>query len=114
MAYAFSSFLRTLAATLMCLSGIGLIAALWLRDLTGTAVGDVLLGSVYLVIGIGLFGRSRFSLFLAIVIPAVVTGLLLYTAPHAERAYNLRIAVDILVVLCCVIELWRVRNNPSI
>ena len=48
--------LRFTAATLMCLSGLGQIAALWLRELTGTALVDGLLGTVYLVIGIGLFG----------------------------------------------------------
>ena len=53
----------------MCLSGLGQIAALWLRELTGTALVDGLLGTVYVVIGIGLFGHSRFSLFMAIVIP---------------------------------------------
>ncbi len=66
--------LRYTAATLMCLSGLGQIAALWLRELTLTALADGLLGTVYLVIGIGLFGHSRFSLFMAIVIPVTATA----------------------------------------
>ncbi len=108
------SFLRTVAAVLICASGIGQIAALWLRELTGTALADGLLGSVYLVVGIGLFGQSRFSLFLAIVIPATAIGVILYTGPQPTQVYNLHIAVDAVVVLCSTIELWRVRHNASV
>ena len=108
------SFLRTVAATLICVSGIGQIAALWLRELTGTALADGLLGSVYLVIGIGLFGQSRFSLFLAIVIPATAIGVILYTGPQPEQVYTLRIAIDAVVALCSALELWRVRHNVSV
>ncbi len=95
----------------MCLSGLGQIAALWLRQLTGTALVDGLLGTVYLLIGIGLFGHSRFSLFVAIVIPVVASGMLLYAAPPPEQ---LRIAVDAAVVLLSGIVLWQVRHNPSV
>ena len=108
------SLLRHTAATLMCLSGLGQIAALWLRELTGTALADVLLGTVYLVIGIGLFGHSRFSLFVAVVVPVTATAVLLYTVPHPEQVYTLRIAVDAVVVLLSVIVLWQVRHHPSV
>ncbi len=108
------SLLRTTAATLMCVSGLGQIAALWLRELSGPALTDGLLGTVYLVIGIGLFGRSRFSLFMAIVIPAVASGVLLYSGPLAGQHYMLRIAVDAAVVLLSVVVLWQVRHHPSV
>jgi len=110
----FISFLRAVAATLMCLSGSGQIAALWLRELTGEALADALLGSVYLIIGIGLFGQSRFSLFMAIVIPLWATGMLLYTVPHPAQVYELRFTTDAMVVLFSAIVLWQVRNNPSV
>jgi len=106
--------LRFTAATLMCLSGLAQIAALWLRELTGTALADGLLGTVYLVIGIGLFGHSRFSLFMAIVVPVTVTAVLLYTVPQAEPVYALRIAVDMVVVMLSAIVLWQVRHYPSV
>jgi len=108
------ALLRTTAASLMCLSGLGQIAALWLRELTGTALVDGLLGTVYLITGIGLFGHSRFSLFVAIVIPAVASGVLLYTAPLPEQVYTLRIAVDAAIVLLSAIVLWQVRHHPSV
>jgi hypothetical protein len=108
------SFLRAVAATLICLSGVAQIAALWLRDLTGAALADALLGAVYLIIGIGLFGHSRFSLFMAIVIPIWASGMLFFTQPQVEPIYTLRIATDAMVALFSAIVLWQVRNNPSV
>jgi hypothetical protein len=108
------SLLRTTAASLMCLSGLSQIAALWLRQLTGTALVDGLLGTVYLLTGIGLFGRSRFSLFVAIAIPVVASGMLLYATPLPEQVHSLRIAVDAAVVLLSAIVLWQVRHHPSV
>ncbi len=108
------SLMRNLAASLITLSGIGLIASLWLRDLTGAALADALLGAVYLIIGIGLFGQSRFTLFMAIVIPAAAAGLLLNAYPHPGQVHTARITADAAVILCSVIVLWNVRNNPSV
>jgi hypothetical protein len=106
--------LRNFAATLITLSGTGLIASLWLRDLTGAALADALLGSVYLIIGIGLFGQSRFTLFMAIVIPAAAAIFLLNAFPHPGQLHTTRIAVDAAVIVCSAIVLWNVRNNPSV
>lgn len=105
------SFLRNTAATLMCVSGIGQIASLWLRELTANALVDGLWGTVYLVIGIGLFGQSRFSLFLAMVIPTAATGILFYTVAQPEQVYALRIAIDVVVVLLCAVVLWEMRHS---
>ena len=110
----FIKHLRNFAAILITLSGIGHIAALWMRALTGAALLDALLGAVYLIIGIGLFGQSRFTLFMAIVIPAIVAGFLYRTLPAPNHVDNARMAVDAVVVLCSVIVLWHVRNNPSV
>jgi hypothetical protein len=109
-----ASFFRTVAATLMGVSGLGQIAALWLRELTGTALAEALLGSVYLIIAIGLFGQSRFSLFLAMIIPASAMGVILYTGPQPEQVYMLHTVIDTVVILFSAIELWRVRNNVSV
>lgn len=106
--------LRYFAAILITLSGIGHIGALWLRELTGEALTDALLGSVYLIIGIGLFGQSRFTLFMAIVIPAIAGALLYNAFPDPGHVHSARLAVDATVVLCSVMVLWQVRNNPSV
>lgn len=108
-----ASFLRRVAATLMCLAGTGQVAALWFRELTGAAVADALAGFLYLVIGIGLFGKSRLSLFLGMLIPAAAITLIAYTGLQSEQPYRLHIAADGIVFLFCAIELWRVRHNIS-
>lgn len=107
------SSLRNTAALLMCLSGLGQIAALWLRELTGAALVDGLLGGVYLIAAIGLFGHSRFALFMAIVIPVASSAALLYTVPLTTSINTLRIALDVAIVLLSAVVLWQVRHHPS-
>ncbi|NQX88553.1 MAG: hypothetical protein HRT77_07800 [Halioglobus sp.] len=109
-----ASFLRRVAATLMCLSGIGQVASLWLRQLTGMAMLDAMTGFLYILIGIGLFGRSRLSLSLAIAIPSAAIVLIMYGDPQPAQAYRLHCAIDAMVLLLCTIELWRVRHNSSV
>ena len=106
--------LRNTAATLMCLSGIAQFAALWLRELTGAALIDGLWGTVYVIIGIGLYGHSRFSVFMGMVIPAAAAGILIYNLHQPEQAYTLRIAVDAVVVLLCAVVLWESRHHPRV
>jgi hypothetical protein len=108
------SFLRAVAAITLCVSGIGLIASLWLRELTEVALADALLGAIYLVLGIGLFGQSRFSLCMAIVIPAAAIFMHLYYNDHAEPLPTLRIVFDSVVIFFCSIVLWQVRHRPSV
>lgn len=109
----FISFLRVIAACLLCLSGLAHIAALWHRELTGMAIVDALLGAVYLIIALGLFGQSRFSLCLAIVIPAAVTGWLYHSLAVPGQVQTLRMGVDLSVALLSALVLWHVRNHPS-
>lgn len=106
------ALLRNTAATLMCLSGALQIAALWQRELTGVAVADVLCGTVYLVIGIGLFGQSRFSLFMAMLVPSVAIAVLLYFVLPPAQIHTLRMSVDVVIVLLCAIVLWETRHLP--
>lgn len=108
------SLLRNTAATLICLSGTGQIATLWLRELTGAALLNGLWGTVYVIIGIGLYGHSRFSLFLGMLIPTAAAALLFYTVPQPEQVYTLRIAVDVVVVLLCATVLWETRHHTSV
>jgi hypothetical protein len=108
------SLLRNTAATLICLSGTGQIATLWLRELTGAALLDGFWGTVYLIVGIGLYGHSRFSLFLGTLIPTAASVWLFYTVPQPEQAYTLRIAVDMAIALLCATVLWETRHHPSV
>ncbi len=110
----FFVFLRGLAAIMMSASGVAHVGALWFRELSHTAVQDALLGTTYLIIGIGLFGQSRFSLVMAVVIPAVFLWFALYPAFLLDSLLQLRLAVHGLIALFCLVVLWQVRNNPSV
>ncbi len=99
---------------MVTLSGIAQVAALWHRELTEPAVIDALIGSVYLIIGIGLFGQSRFTLFMAIFIPLAAAGYCLSLHAPDTLLIQARIAVDGLAALASLLVLWSVRNNPSV
>jgi hypothetical protein len=106
--------LRNLAAVLITLSGTGQVALLWFRELSGAGVLGALLGISYIIIGIGLFGQSRFTLFVAIVVPTVAAALILDTTPLTElnQLQTARVVVDAIVPLCAVTVLLRVRKKP--
>lgn len=73
-----------------------------------------MIGAVYLIIGIGLFGQSRFTLFMAILIPAAAAAYFASTYPGASQLYIARLAVDGIVAVASLLVLWSVRNNPSV
>ena len=104
--------LRVLASFLITLSGFGLVAMLWFRELTGAALIDAALGVVYIIIGIGLQGQSRFTLFMAIGIPAAAAALVLSSTPEGalERLQIARLSIDLAVILCAVAELAKTRK----
>ena len=104
--------LRTVGASLVIVTGLLLVAALWFRPLSEPVVIDALLGAVYLILGIGLFGWSRFSLFLGILLPGLMFAWL-YKLGQGEPLYTLRMALDGGGVFCCAVTLWRVRKEPS-
>lgn len=106
-------FLRRTAATVMACAGVAQVAALWLRELTQAAVLDALLGAVYLIAAIGLFGHSRFSLFMGVVIPLGVSGAIYLNLDALEAIHNLRFATDGVIVLLCITVLLLVWHHPE-
>ena len=109
-----TSFLRLLAATLVIGSGTGRVASLWFRELNIEAVASMLVGAVYLIIGIGLCGQSRFTLFMGIAIPAAATLYYQSWLSRGDAVQSARFAADVTVAFVCLVVLWRVRNNPSV
>lgn len=107
---------RSAAATIVAASGLLQVASLWRHRLSEDVLLTALIGSIYLLIAIGLYGRSRFTLFLAAgVCAACATVLLLSGLPRPWPAPQvIRFASDILVVLLCGRVLWSVRHLPSI
>ena len=108
--------MRNIAATLLVLSGISHIAVLWFRDINEAALACALFGALYLIIGIGLYGQSRFTLFMAIVIPAAGAWFALTQAGEAVFALVARaeLGADFIVIVFSVVVLLAVRNNPSV
>jgi len=109
----FARFLRGVAASLSSAYGSVLVAILWLRELTEVAVVDALVGAVYVILGIGLYGQSRFSLFLGILLPLASLTVIATVFQPLEPVYRLRIAVDSTIALFSLLALWQVRNEPS-
>lgn len=107
--------LRVIAATLVVFSGSARVASLWFRELDEQAVLALLVGAVYLITGIGLFGHSRFVLFFAVV--ACTTTALLATRDSTLAAMPpLQLAsvlADGLTVLLCTLVLWQLGRQPD-
>ncbi len=108
--------LRNGCALLLLLSGLAHIASLWFRELTMEALGGALLGTLYLFIAIGLFGQSRFTLFLAILFPALACWLeLAGAAPGNMTDLQLTsLAINACVIGSSAYILWRVRQHHSV
>ena len=108
--------LRNLAAALTLVSGVSHVAQLWFVALDGPALFAALVGILYLLLGLGLAGRSRFSLFLGVALPAVGCAaawqrLLLELGGSFPPAH---IAVDIAVIALCLyvlVKTWHVEMD---
>ncbi|WOJ93186.1 hypothetical protein R0135_15565 [Congregibacter variabilis] len=97
--------LRNLAAIIAILSGASQCFSLWLLPTSTTLLLTALTGTLYLLLGLGLFGISRFSLFLAITLPPLRGWFGLY--PLDIPAWELlRIASDLTIALLCIPSLW--------
>jgi hypothetical protein len=105
--------LRDLAAALMLLAGITQVAHLWLYTLTGTTIVTAMFGVVYFLIALGLAGKSRFSLWVAVIIPAlaVVTGMLRQTWSAPIDLNLLNVSINLLVLFLCGYTLYRTRHS---
>ena len=110
------SWLRNLAATLLTLSGISHIAVLWLRDVNLAVLMGASFGAVYLFIGIGLYGQSKFVLVPAIIAPAI--GAWLALANNELSSFSTlglsQLSVDLIIIALSAIVLFSVRNQPSV
>lgn len=106
--------LRQIAAVLATVSGLWQIAGLWMGPLNEPALLTALSGAAYLLIGLGLFGQSRFTLFMAILLPATMLWLTRAGATDHSITTTLRAMVDVLVIVFSARVLWAVRREPSV
>ena len=104
--------LRTATATLVTAAGLAQVAMLWVFDLGAPVLLTALSGGGYLLLGLGLFGVSRFALALAAAVCG--TRAWLAFAPVPVLAWEqLRTVVDLLVTATALGLLWRARHAPT-
>jgi hypothetical protein len=96
----------------MLLSGLTHIGQLWLVKLDAQALMAALLGMFYLLIGLGLAGQSRFTLWIASALPAAaaVLGLTLLAGNISQPLLLWHVAADILVATLCIYILFHTRH----
>ncbi len=103
--------MRLLAALLTTGAGIALLASLWFRELNPAAVLDALIGAIYLFIALGLYGSSRFTLFLALAAPVASAFIARWGAQVLDPWLTLRLAADTAIVLASAAALWQFRAS---
>ena len=104
--------IRNLTAALMLLSGLTHIGQLWFVKLGADVVIAALLGMFYLLIGLGLSGQSRFTLWIASVLPAAgaAAGISLLLDNMHQPLLLWHVAADTLVATMCIYILIRTRH----
>ena len=105
--------LRNISAALMLAEGFTHIGQLWLFKLDSTVIYAALFGVVYLLIGLGLAGHSRFTLWIGVVVLALGAygGYLRYYIFEPELLTLAHIGANMLVVAICTYILFRTRHT---
>jgi len=100
--------LRIVAAAVITVSGIALVSSLWLLPLDAQVLLGAALGWAYLILGLGLWGRSTLSLWLGMALPAAALTTTLWPWQEQPTVLQLwRAAADCVAILCCLLALWR-------
>lgn len=99
-------YARPLAATLVVAIGAGHIASLWFRDLDTAAVLSIWVGGIYLIVGLGLFGQSRFTLFVATALCATAALRALADIASLNALQWVGLCADLVAATCCGMALW--------
>ena len=104
--------LRNLAAGLMLASGLTHVGQLWFVALDGEVLVGALLGMFYLLISLGLSGQSRFSLWIAVVLPTmgVYLGLQSLAQTIASPLEWWHLLADSAVAISCAYILVKTRH----
>jgi hypothetical protein len=97
--------LRNFVAIAAGLAGASQASALWLLPTTPTLLMTALVGAAYLLLALGLFGISRFSLFLGATLPLIRAWFGFWPLPIAAWEH-LRIATEVAIALGCAVLVW--------
>ncbi len=102
---------RNTTALLMLLSGMSQIALLWFRETGALTLGIALGGMFYLLLALGLSGRSRFTLWLtsASVTLAGIARSTLWVPDAPDPVLAMLMTIDGAVAVLCLYILFRTR-----
>ncbi len=105
---------RNAAAVLMLGAGVSHISQLWLRSVDAETLLFGLLGMYYLVLALGLSGRSRFTLWITTlsVLASAAHGINRWPSGQIDPLLGGHVAVDITVAGLCIYVLIRTRHAP--
>lgn len=104
--------LRHATALLTGISGSGQISLLWVLELGAPVLGVAFAGCIYLMLALGLFGVSRFALFVAALMPGLRALYAWNPLPVLEWE-QLRTVVDLIIALSALFLLWKARHRPT-
>lgn len=102
---------RNAAALLMLIAGVLQVALLWFRETSPLNLGIALAGMFYLLLALGLSGRSRFTLWLttASVMLAAAARSTLWIPTTPDPVLAMLMTIDGAVALLCLYILFRTR-----
>lgn len=107
--------LRVLAAVAAVGLGAAMVGSLWVRPLDETGLWLLLQGGAYLFIALGLFGQSRFTLYVGIAAPVVFFALRPeHAASQLPLADLLALIGDCTLATLCATVLWRSQNGTIV
>lgn len=104
--------LRNLAAGITLLSAVTHVAQLWFVELDAPTMFAALFGIFYFLLGLGLAGQSRFSLWLGLAVPAIGSAaawVRLSMGLGSGLAY-FHIFADLLIMALCLYIVIRTRH----
>lgn len=106
---------RTVAAVLMLVSGVTHVAQLAVYGSRFSVVGAAAFGAVYFLIGLALLGRGRAAPWFGAILPAIggALGVYRFLHWHANPFSVFHVAVDLIVVPCCVYLLIKSRATNA-
>ncbi len=102
-------WIRLVAAWLVLTAGTLQAASPWYRPFDSETLVIAATGVVYLIVAVGLFGLSRFTLFVAVALCLARSVWL----PVDASLQVLLTVTDFSAALACLLVLWTVRNEPS-
>lgn len=102
--------LRVLTATATAGTGLTQIALLWLEDLSWLLLQVAALGFAYLLLALGLLGRSPLSLALTSLLTILCTTVLLQNAAPLSAMGIILTLVNPSIAVCC---LWLLYGEQA-